>query len=143
MSSHFIVSTKSETPKLYVAQIELSQILEKLRGWTDMHAHSAFVFAPRKITPWGAQLVNAPQEHAELALVSIVRPHDIVNQHMWAWGNEVDDLPFEQAQEKLQSMLDYVDRKRLSITSRNVREEETSERKLKESDNHDKLEAQQ
>jgi len=122
MPNHLIVSTKSETPKLYLAQIDLPQILSTLRGWTDTNSHNAYVYAMRKVGGFGSQLISAPLDHTELALEAIVKPHNHVDSLMYTWGLEMDDIPYEQAQEKLQAMLDFVDRKRIQIEARNKRE---------------------
>jgi hypothetical protein len=123
MPTHFVVSTKSETPKLYLAQFEFDELLNTLRSWTDINSHQAFVYVPKRVGSFGSQLVNAPLNTTELALQAVVKPHNKVDNLMWAWGLEMDDIPYEQAQEKLQEMADFVDKKRIQINARNVRED--------------------
>jgi len=124
MPSHFIVATHNETPKLYVAQTDLPQILTDLRQWASTYNLTGYVFAPRKVAGWADQLVSTPLNHAELTLVGIERPDSYLDQCMWSWGNELDHVPYEQQLETIQRMKDYTDRKSQQIEQRHVREEE-------------------
>jgi hypothetical protein len=103
-----------------VAQHELSTVMQDLKGWTNNYNLTGWVFAARKLTSWSGQIVSAPENHAELCLVGIVRPNSYLDQCKWSWGSALDEEPLEQQHERIAQMRDYVDKKEHALRQRST-----------------------
>jgi hypothetical protein len=104
MPAYFIVSTKAETPKLWISQRSLGEIQQALRQWPYSFRH--LIHELRVLPNPGAGHIADPQGCSTLACVARIEPEDRIEHYRLLWEDAIDQLPPEQAVEEIQKAVD-------------------------------------
>ena len=111
MPTSFIVTTRAETPKLWISQRPLEEIHRALRAWPYSHTHRQFIFDLRVLPNNGNQFAD-PTGCSSLALVGRMEPENEAEHYRFALGHAIENLPQEQAQREIQTAIDHLEKLR-------------------------------
>ena len=108
LPSFFIVTTATDTPRLYISQKPYAEVLRALRAWPYSHTRRNFVFEVRQLPGVGSVPGGDPSGCLQLTLTARVEPDDQAEHYQYGLGVALDDLPRDQAVEKCKHALDYL-----------------------------------
>lgn len=115
MSTFFVVSTPSETPKLFISQRPLEEIERSCQNWAYSHVHRSFIYELRVLPDNPSAPNGQPKGCASLALTARIEPDNAAEHYRTCLGLAIDKLPPNQALEEIQRTVDYLEKRKVDF----------------------------